>query len=363
MKHFNESRVPSRYSASTTPTGDSREAEQRSEAELKAALLAELDTQRAQLRTSLADLRMRIRGVDGTSEAQRIEQQLAELDGLRQQVALAGSIHALASLQHRIGDAGQRVADVARQGSDRAQSGQWFIATVDYQQRSAEIAREAHAAMAQNDRIFREGADVAARYGVDLSAFEQERAKLKKERDEAEQRGDHLHARLAEALVARNTTNALNETLPHITDPAERARQLVRIEQAKQQEEAARKRLERQAELDGRKQATEAGMSPEAAKAHIDNVKQETMQELATRQGQMRAPRSPNNQHGSLRSDTTASSDTGVGGILTPGSATRVREAAAAITGSNPSERREGDAEGPAITPRVESQNAEIRSV
>lgn len=339
----------------------SDEMQRQREDDLRASILAELDAQRSQLRGSLADLRTRARGADGTGEAQQIEQQLTELDGLRQQVALAGSIQALSNLQHRIGETGQRGNDAARQGSDRAASGQWFMATAEHQRRSAELAREAHTAMAQNDRLFREGADVARRYGVDLSAFAEERAKLTKERDEAEQRGDHLHARMADVLIARNTTNSLSETLPHITDPAERARQLVRIERAKEQEEAARKRLEHQAEMDGRKQATERGLSPEAAKAHVESFTAETMQKLEDRHSKQLAPRSSSKPHASLNRDMVSPSDRELAGKLTPESAAHARQAAAAITGSQPAESSAGEAKAPPSA--TASRSVESRTV
>ncbi len=332
------------------------EAQRRQQDQLRDALLTELDSQRA----DLASLTAQRSGPSGSGEAERLEHQLAELNGLRQQVAFAGSLRQLVQLQHRLAEMGSQGAVLVRQAGDQTQSG----SAAAYQHRSAELAQEARQAMVQNDRLFQEGADVAARYGVDLSAFEEERARLKKERDEADQRGDPLQARMADALMTRNTTNALTATLPHITDPTERARQLVRIEQAKHQEEAARKRLEQQAEqraeFDGRQQAATAGMSPEAAKAHVEAVKKETMQQYQERSS--RLPLGTSGPRADLAEPSSSAAHT-MASRLTPDATARVRQAAAGIAGGNLSESQEGESKAPASTPKIEGRSAEARTV
>lgn len=329
--------------------------------QLRDTLLAELDAQRADLRAALAQRS----SPSDSGEADRIGHQLAELSGLRHQVAFAGSLRHLVQLQHRVTDMGSQGAVVVGQAGDRSPSGPAALSVADHQRRSAELAREADHSLAQNDRLFRDAVGVAERHGVDLSAFEQERARLRKEREEAERRGDHLNARKADALIAGTTTNALTETLPHITDPAERARQLVRIDQARQQEEAARKRLERQAELDGRMQATAAGMAPAEAKAHVESVKHDTMQEFEAEKAKL-----PGAVSGSRTAlghvdvgDPRKPAAAAVADKLTPDETARVRQAAAAIAGSNPSDSRESEPKAPASTPKAEGRSAEARTV
>ena len=341
----------------------SAEARHLREGQLRDALLTELDAQRAELRAALGPLTAHRNDPSGSGEAGRIEHQLTELNGLRQQVAFAGSLRQLGQLQQSVAGMGSRSSGIVSQAGDRAQSGPGALPAAEHRRRSAELAQEAHQAMAQNDRLFREGADVAARYGVDLSAFAQERAKLEKERDAADRRGNHLQARMADALIARNTTNALTETLPHVTDPAERARQLVRIEQAKTQEEAARKRLEQQAELDGRKQAFAAGMSPEAAKAHVESVKKETMQTYQERSSHL--PHGTSGPRADLASpaEPAASAADALAGKLTPADTARVRQVAAVIAGSSPSDSREDESKAPTSTPKIERRSVEARTV
>jgi hypothetical protein len=125
--------------------------------------------------------------------------------------------------------------------------------------------------------------NVAERYGIDISGYEQERTALEKERDAARSKGDKLGERKADALIAQNTYNTLAGETDSITNPAERKKHL---EEMRDQERIVTEReaaLAAQIELEARRTAAERHLSPEETDAYVTQFKQQKLAEYQER--------------------------------------------------------------------------------
>lgn len=105
--------------------------------------------------------------------------------------------------------------------------------------RQAALDRDADRAVAENDRAFREAEEIARRYGVDFAPFRRAHDDLRRERAESLRKGDRLNARMVEALLARNTFNALNNTLGYLPEGPERRQHIRRVDAARTVADAA----------------------------------------------------------------------------------------------------------------------------
>ncbi len=104
---------------------------------------------------------------------------------------------------------------------------------VSIEAQQAALDRDAARAVAENDRAFREAEEIARRYGVEFEPFRRAHDELSRERAASLRTGDRLNARLVEALLARNTFNALNNILTYIPEGPARQQHIRRINAAR----------------------------------------------------------------------------------------------------------------------------------
>lgn len=130
--------------------------------------------------------------------------------------------------------------------------------------------------------------NVAARYGIDISDYEQERTALESERDAARSKGDKLGERKADALIAQNTYNTLAGETDSITDPADRKKHLDEMRDQERIVEERRTTLAAQIELEAQRKAGELKLSPDDAKTYVAQFKQEKMAEFDQRAGALK---------------------------------------------------------------------------
>ncbi len=113
--------------------------------------------------------------------------------------------------------------------------------------------------------------DMARKYGVNLTDYDDEREKLERERLEAIARGDKVAERQTEVLLLDNTRSSMGAVSAAITDPAERKRFEEEQRQAERDAAEARAILAQQLELDGKRLAAEQGLTGKEAESFVAN--------------------------------------------------------------------------------------------
>jgi hypothetical protein len=149
-----------------------------------------------------------------------------------------------------------------------------------YQQAMAEWDRKIAQSYVVESKHLAYAHDIAARYGVDISGYEQERLALESERDGARRKGDKLGERKADALIAQNTVNTLTGESDAITDPVERKKHLTELHDMQRIAEERRAALEAQIELEARRTAALRKLSPAETTSYVAQFKAEQLAEF-----------------------------------------------------------------------------------
>jgi hypothetical protein len=254
-----------------------------SEQATRTQLKDSVEAAKRNLEIELAALRRAEPANMNLSALERGEGKLRQLDALLDRLAGASPGAMLAALGAEVSAAVATSSGVAAQTGSTASSAVGYMTSIsqaEYQRATAEWDRKIAQSYAAEATHLAYAHDIAKRYGIDISGFNQERKELESERDEARKKGDKLGERMADALVAHNTFNTLATELEHISDPEARRRHLdeMRAQQKIVDERTAA--VSAQAELDGRRHATQQNMSPEQAKTYIDGFKKQKLQEF-----------------------------------------------------------------------------------
>jgi len=213
---------------------------------------------------------------------------LHQLNVLRDQLVGGANGVPVAALRASIASA---VADIRAYTSDArtvASSAQnattaQVLSMVEYQRSTAELDRKIAQSYAEESTHLAYARDIARRYGVDISGYEQERSDLEKERDAAQRRGDKVGERKADALIARNTYNTMAGELDSITDPKERARHLEEMAAQQRIVDERKAALAAQIELEGRRQAADLNLSPSETNAYVSKFRDDTLAQYEVR--------------------------------------------------------------------------------
>jgi len=208
---------------------------------------------------------------------------LNQLNLLRDQ--LVGGTKDLAALRADITSA---IAVIPAYTSDVRVATTQAQSQADYQRAAADIDHRVAQSYAQENLHLAYAHNVAERYGIDISGYEQERSGLESERDAVRNKGDKLGERKADALIAQNTFNTLASETDAITDPAERKKHLEEMRDQERIVEERRAALVAQIELEARRKASELKLSPDDSKAYVAQFKQEKMAEFDQRAGTLK---------------------------------------------------------------------------
>lgn len=255
----------------------------------RAQLVHVVEAAKKDLEIELAALRRADPANMNLSAVERGETKLRQLDALLDRLASAPPGAILAALRAEVGVAVAASSGVVVQTSAAASSvasytmAQISISQDEYRRATAELDRKVAQSYAAEAPHLAYAHDIAKRYGIDISAYQNERKTLDSERDEARKKGDKLGERTADALIAHNTFNTLAAEYDRITDPEARRRHINEmLSQQKIIDERAAA-IAAQAELNARRAATEKNLPPDQAKTFIEQFKKERMEEYDSR--------------------------------------------------------------------------------
>ena len=133
--------------------------------------------------------------------------------------------------------------------------------------------------------------DMAHKYGVSLTDYDDEREKLERERLEAIARDDKIAERQADTLLLDNTKNSMGAVSTAITDPAERKRFEEEQRQAERDAAEGRAILAQQLELDGKRRAAEQGLTGKEAESFVTNFQTTKLAETDQRADNLQFPK------------------------------------------------------------------------
>lgn len=265
------------------------------EASLRTELLDQVQAAHKELETQLRALRDAHPLHPDSETTKQGEAGLARLNALRDQLVGGAKGVPLAALRASITSA---IADVraytsgmsaAVSTAQSAAAAQGF-SMADYARQTADIDRRVAQSYAQENQHLANAHDIASRYGIDISGYEQERAGLESERDAARRKGDKLGERKADALIAQNTCNTMASETDSITDPAERKKHLDELRDMQRIADERRAALAAQIELEAQKTAAERHLSPEDTKSYVAQFKQEQLADFDKRKNALKTP-------------------------------------------------------------------------
>lgn len=218
---------------------------------------------------------------------------LLQLNALRDQLVGGAKGIPLAALRANIASAvadtraytlGISAATLSAQSGSAAQ----VLSMAEYQRATTDIDRRvAQSYVAENAHVIYAN-DIARRYGIDISGYDQERSALESERDEARRKGDKLDERKADALIAQNTLNTLNNETDSITDPAARKKHLDEMRDQQRIVDERRAALAAQIELEATRTAAEQHLSPQDTSTYVNQFKKDKLAEFERRAGALK---------------------------------------------------------------------------
>lgn len=258
--------------------------------EIRDSVLRHVEAQRASLEQLRSQIQRSQIDQEGGDALDWIEQRLTFLDGIEAS-ANSAPLPALLSLSFAMPAIATATATVlsAAKAEAAMQIGTAMgeMSTEAYHQYSHAIEARVRKTDAVNGRHFQSALGTLDRHGLG-DHFRKTSTDLEAEREAAEKRGQHGNARVADALIAHNTLNALDKALDVEDDPkkhqqleAERQRQLDVIAE---REAAMRKQLM----LDGIRDAQERGLSGTEAAEHATRYQQQELDTFRKRRDEMR---------------------------------------------------------------------------
>ncbi len=248
--------------------------------EIRDTVLRHVEAQRASLEQLRSQIQRSQMDQEGGDALDWIEQRLTFLDGI-EATANSAPLPALLSLSFAMPAIATATATVlsAAKAEAAMQIGTAMgeMSTEAYHQYIHALEARVRKTDAANGRHFQSAMGTLDRHGLG-GHFRQVQSSLEAEREEAEKRGEHGKARVADSLIAHNTLNALDKALDVEDDPkkreqleSDRKRQLDVIAER----EAA---MRKQFELDGRRAAQQRGLSGKEAdefvRGHVANEQQ-----------------------------------------------------------------------------------------
>jgi hypothetical protein len=187
---------------------------------------------------------------------------------------LVGGAKSVAALRAEITTA---VAAVPAFASDVRVATTQATSQTDYQRMTADIDRRVAQSYQQENLHLAYAHNVAVRYGIDISGYEQERSGLESERDAARSKGDKLGERKADALIAQNTYNTLASETDSITDPADRKKHLEEMRDQQRIVEERRAALAAQIELEAKRTAAQRHLSPDETATYVAQFRKDQL--------------------------------------------------------------------------------------
>ncbi len=235
--------------------------------EIRDTVLRHVEAQRASLEQLRRQIQKSQMDQEGGDALDWIEQRLTFLDGI-EATANSAPLPALLSLSFAMPAIATATATVlsAAKAEAAMQIGTAMgeMSTEAYHHYSHALEARVRTTDAINGRHFQSAMGTLDRHGLG-GHFRHVQSSLEAEREEAEKRGEHGKARVADSLIAHNTLNALDKALDVEDDPkkreqleSERKRQLDVIAER----EAA---MRKQFELDGRRAAQQRGLTGKEA--------------------------------------------------------------------------------------------------
>lgn len=267
----------------------------------RAALLIRIDQEQAEITRAISAIRT-MAPTANDPYLQALEMKASSLSAMRQQVESAGSLVELTQLRTQVAEAvraaGENVQTV--QGTTGVVNAAFTtrqLAEATFHARMLSVENTVNGLLRQDAQSFGQTAEMARRFGIDISPYHAERDALLREAEQKEKQGDRYGAITAKTLSVWNTYHTSQEVADAIDGeryPAEKAA-------AQRRADEDRARAER-AEAEQRKaaEARAANMAegktfpggPEERDAWIKAKVDGDMEAYEERRASMRKPKS-----------------------------------------------------------------------
>jgi hypothetical protein len=256
-------------------------------------LLREIQTAQQSLASQLTELRQADVSHLHDDMISQGGAKLLQLNALRDQLVGGANGVPLAALRANIGSAvadtraytsSVSAATLSVQNGSTAQ----VLSMGDYQRATSDIDRRVAQSYVQEGQHLAYAHDIASRYGIDISGYDQERTALESERDTAKRKGDKIGERKADALIAQNTYNTMTGELDGITDPVARKKHLDAMHDQQRIVDERRAALAAQIELEARRTAALRNLSPDETAAYVAQSKSEQLADFDSRRDSLK---------------------------------------------------------------------------
>lgn len=253
-------------------------------------VLRSIEAQRAQLEQIKASIARTQMDNEGNEALEWLEQRIAFLDGM-EATAHTAPLPALLSLSLSMPAQLAATTSVASAAKTEAahQIGHSIgeLTKEAYEHYSHALRDRVRSTDPANARHFNSAMGTLDRFGAG-DHFRKTQSELEAEREEAERKGQHGQARVADALIAHNTLNAMDKALELEQDPAKReqleAERKRQLDLIAEREAAMRKQLM----LDGAKDAKERGLTGKEAEEHARKYQQKELETYRERRDTQR---------------------------------------------------------------------------
>lgn len=253
-------------------------------------VLRSIEAQRAQLEQIKASIARTQMDNEGNEALEWLDQRIAFLDGM-EATAHTAPLPALLSLSLSMPAQIAATTSVASAAKTEAahQIGHSIgeLTKEAYEHYSHALRDRVRSTDAANARHFSSAMGTLDRFGAG-DHFRKTQSELEAEREEAERKGQHGQARVADALIAHNTLNAMDKALELEQDPAKReqleAERKRQLDLIAEREAAMRKQLM----LDGAKDAKERGLTGKEAEEHAKKYQEKELETYRERRDTQR---------------------------------------------------------------------------